>query len=52
MQRIRADIADLVLDKLDCINDANKVVGVTKHLCGAATGMILKFSFWLSSLLS
>lgn len=38
VQRIRADISDLVLDKLDVISKTQHIVGVTKHLCGGATG--------------
>lgn len=38
VQRIRADISDLVLDELDLVNKSENIVGVTKHLCGAATG--------------
>lgn len=44
VKRIRADIADLVLDKLEIISSANRVVGITKHLCGEATGNnVLKY---------
>lgn len=38
--RVRADIEDLVLKKVEATTD-KKVVGVTKHLCGVATGNIL-----------
>lgn len=36
--RIRADIADLSLSKIDEIKGIKYKVGVAKHLCGAATG--------------
>ncbi|ENN78932.1 hypothetical protein YQE_04609, partial [Dendroctonus ponderosae] len=42
IQRIRADIADLVLDKLNFIEKSQHVVGVTKHLCGAATDLTIR----------
>lgn len=38
VNRIRADIADLVLDKVECVEKCDNVVGITKHLCGDATG--------------
>lgn len=38
VHRIRVDIADLVLDKVDVIERSEKIVGTTKHLCGDATG--------------
>lgn len=38
--RIRADIADLVLNKVDIVKQSKHIVGVTKHLCGGATGII------------
>ncbi|EFA11905.1 tRNA:m(4)X modification enzyme TRM13 homolog-like Protein [Tribolium castaneum] len=41
VRRIRADIADLVLDKLDAVS-GNPIVGVTKHLCGDATDLALR----------
>ncbi|XP_023011880.2 tRNA:m(4)X modification enzyme TRM13 homolog [Leptinotarsa decemlineata] len=40
--RIRADISDLVLDKLDIITKTSNIVGVTKHLCGQATDLALR----------
>lgn len=43
VKRIRADIADLVLEKLDAVKDAKRIVGVTKHLCGDATGDVTIF---------
>lgn len=42
IKRIRADISDLVLDKLDLVNEVNQIVGITKHLCGAATDLALR----------
>lgn len=38
IHRIRADIADVLLEKVNLISDSKCLVGVTKHLCGAATG--------------
>ncbi|XP_066150943.1 tRNA:m(4)X modification enzyme TRM13 homolog isoform X2 [Euwallacea fornicatus] len=42
IMRIRADIADLVLDKVAGVNEAEHVVGVTKHLCGGATDLAIR----------
>ncbi|XP_030758310.1 tRNA:m(4)X modification enzyme TRM13 homolog isoform X1 [Sitophilus oryzae] len=42
VHRIRADIKDLVLDKVDIIKDIDNIVGVTKHLCGEATDLTIK----------
>ncbi|CAG9765306.1 unnamed protein product [Ceutorhynchus assimilis] len=42
IQRIRADIADIVLDKIDIIKNSEHIVGITKHLCGAATDLTLR----------
>lgn len=36
--RIRADIGDLVLQEVNVVKESSAVVGVTKHLCGEATG--------------
>lgn len=36
--RIRADIANLILSKVDIVGKSKHVVGLTKHLCGDATG--------------
>lgn len=36
--RIRADIADLCLRKVDSLQNCQHVVAISKHLCGAATG--------------
>lgn len=44
VQRIRADIADLVLQKVDILKNVKGIVAVTKHLCGDATGW--KFFFF------
>lgn len=38
IQRIRADIGDLVLDKVESIVKVENLIGVAKHLCGEATG--------------
>lgn len=40
VHRIRADIADLVLDKVDVVHKVQHIIGITKHLCGDATGNI------------
>lgn len=37
--RLRIDIADLLLEEVDLIKGYENVVGVTKHLCGDATGL-------------
>nr|XP_029709587.1 tRNA:m(4)X modification enzyme TRM13 homolog [Aedes albopictus] len=42
IQRVRADIGDLVLRKLEVLKDSRKVVGVGKHLCGGATDLALR----------
>ncbi|KAJ8967841.1 hypothetical protein NQ317_005512 [Molorchus minor] len=42
VQRIRADIADLILDKVNAIGKTENIVGVTKHLCGEATDLALR----------
>uniref|UniRef100_U5EU63 tRNA:m(4)X modification enzyme TRM13 n=1 Tax=Corethrella appendiculata TaxID=1370023 RepID=U5EU63_9DIPT len=42
VQRIRADISDLVLLKLDKIDEFKKIICVSKHLCGAATDLTLR----------
>lgn len=41
--RIRADIADLLLGEVPQLSKTRAIVGVTKHLCGDATG---EFKFW------
>lgn len=38
VHRIRADIADVVLHKIEIIKESTSVVGFAKHLCGDATG--------------
>lgn len=43
--RIRADIADLVLEEVDAVKECEKIVGFTKHLCGDATGKFFIFIF-------
>lgn len=42
ISRIRADIKDLVLGKLDCRNQIQSCIAVGKHLCGAATDLSLR----------
>lgn len=42
IKRIRADISDLMLDKLQMVSESGQIVGVTKHLCGAATDLALR----------
>lgn len=39
IQRIRIDIADFVLHKVDVVQKSKHIVGVSKHLCGDATGI-------------
>lgn len=38
VHRIRADIADLILHKVEIVEKSKVVVGFAKHLCGDATG--------------
>lgn len=38
IQRIRADIADVVLHQVPLVRSSRRLVGTGKHLCGAATG--------------
>lgn len=40
--RIRSDISDVLVGELPGMNDPTilRIVGVTKHLCGVATGML------------
>ncbi|XP_072379376.1 tRNA:m(4)X modification enzyme TRM13 homolog [Diabrotica undecimpunctata] len=40
--RIRADISDIVLDKVDVITNSSNIIGVTKHLCGEATDLAVR----------
>lgn len=42
VHRIRADISDFVIDQLDECRQAKHVVGVSKHLCGAATDLAIR----------
>ncbi|KAL1505529.1 hypothetical protein ABEB36_005073 [Hypothenemus hampei] len=42
IQRIRADIADLVLEKLEVFSTVKNVIGITKHLCGSATDLAIR----------
>lgn len=42
VHRIRADIADLVLDKVEIVQKSKQILGVTKHLCGEATDLALR----------
>lgn len=42
IHRIRADIADFVVDNLDVCQKDQHIVGVSKHLCGAATDLALR----------
>ncbi|KAF5302490.1 hypothetical protein FQR65_LT08580 [Abscondita terminalis] len=39
--RIRADIADLILSKVEAVNESKHIIGVTKHLCGDGTDLAL-----------
>ena len=47
IHRVRADIADVDLGQVPLVrNDTRRLVGIGKHLCGAATGKHAKhFSF-------
>ena len=38
VQRIRADIADLCLNLITTLHAVKRIVTVSKHLCGSATG--------------
>ncbi|XP_050308508.1 tRNA:m(4)X modification enzyme TRM13 homolog [Anthonomus grandis grandis] len=42
IQRIRADIAHLSLDKYDFPKDTKHIIGITKHLCGEATDLAIR----------
>lgn len=44
VQRIRADIADFDISAHSLINKSKNVVGIGKHLCGAATDFAIKCS--------
>ena len=39
VHRLRADIADVDLSRVEAIQEARRLVGTGKHLCGAATGI-------------
>lgn len=43
IQRIRIDIADFVLYKVDLVESSKCFVGVSKHLCGEATGTVFMY---------
>ncbi|XP_028168877.1 tRNA:m(4)X modification enzyme TRM13 [Ostrinia furnacalis] len=40
--RLRADLADLALEKVPVVQECDGVVGFAKHLCGAATDFALR----------
>ncbi|KAL0879819.1 hypothetical protein ABMA27_003526 [Loxostege sticticalis] len=40
--RLRADLADLALDKVPVVQECDRVVGFAKHLCGVATDFALR----------
>lgn len=42
VQRVRADIADLDLKALPQVQGKENVIGVSKHLCGAATDLAIR----------
>lgn len=42
ISRIRADIADLNLQKIPVLQTSKRLIGVSKHLCGAATDLALR----------
>lgn len=42
VQRIRADISDLDLNRLAIVQKSKQLIGVSKHLCGAATDLALR----------
>lgn len=44
VQRIRADIADFDIGAHSLINKSKKIVGIGKHLCGAATDFAIRCS--------
>lgn len=44
VHRIRADIADFDISALDLIQNSKKIVGIGKHLCGAATDFAIQCS--------
>lgn len=42
VHRIRADISDFLVDKLDILKSSETLIGLSKHLCGAATDLTLR----------
>lgn len=44
VQRIRADIADFAISKHPAIQETERIVGIGKHLCGAATDFAIRCS--------
>lgn len=51
IQRIRADIADVALHKVPLAQSSRRLVGIGKHVCGAATGnraLLDVVSLWLT----
>lgn len=42
VQRIRADICDFDMNKFDLLGQAKAIVGMGKHLCGAATDFAIR----------
>ncbi|KAM7360964.1 tRNA:m(4)X modification enzyme TRM13 homolog isoform 2-T3 [Cochliomyia hominivorax] len=42
VQRIRADIADFCIDKLQTLKSSQHCIAVSKHLCGGATDLTLR----------
>lgn len=44
VQRIRADIADFDISKHSLLKATSKIVGIGKHLCGAATDIAIRCS--------
>lgn len=42
VHRIRADICDFLIDKLEILKSSKTLVGLSKHLCGAATDLTLR----------
>lgn len=42
VHRVRADIADLDLNQVPAVKDKEWIVGISKHLCGAATDLAIR----------
>ncbi|XP_056648319.1 tRNA:m(4)X modification enzyme TRM13 homolog [Diorhabda sublineata] len=40
--RIRADISDIILDKVNIVGECSNIIGITKHLCGEATDLAIR----------